>query len=82
MASASLRYIDAILREPPPASGDGETPTDREALDAYSTVVTTVAERLIPSVASLRVAHQVPGGRRTDGGGSAVVITPHGFLLT
>ncbi|HET6770451.1 MAG TPA: trypsin-like peptidase domain-containing protein, partial [Actinomycetota bacterium] len=45
-------------------------------------VVTTVAERLIPSVASLRVAHQVPGGRRADGGGSAVVITPDGFLLT
>jgi S1-C subfamily serine protease len=79
----SLRYVDAILREPPPApSGDGDTPTDREALDAYSTVVTTVAERLIPSVASLRVAHQVPGGRRADGGGSAVVITPDGFLLT
>ena len=28
---------------------------DEEALDAYSRVVTSVAERLIPSVASLRV---------------------------
>lgn len=79
----SLRYVDAILREPPEApSGDVNAPTDGEALDAYSTVVTTVADRLIPSVASLRVAHQVPGGRRADGGGSAVVITPDGFLLT
>jgi S1-C subfamily serine protease len=79
----SLRYVHAILREPPEApSGDVNAPTDGEALDAYSTVVTTVADRLIPSVASLRVAHQVPGGRRADGGGSAVVITPDGFLLT
>jgi S1-C subfamily serine protease len=79
----ALRYVDAILRETPePTTGEGNTPGDGEALDAYSTVITTVADRLIPSVASLRVAHQVPGGRRADGGGSAVVITPDGFLLT
>jgi serine protease Do len=47
--------------------------TEEEALDAYSRVVTGVAERLSPSVANLRV-------RR--GGGSAVVITPDGFMLT
>jgi serine protease Do len=44
--------------------------------------VTSVAERLAPSVASLRVSRRVRGGRRLDGGGSAVVITPDGFLLT
>ena len=42
----------------------------------------SVAERLAPSVASLRVSRRVRGGRRLDGGGSAVVITPDGFLLT
>ena len=57
-------------------------PPDDEALDAYSRVVTTVAERLSPSVANLRVARRVRGGRRLDGGGSAVVITPDGFMLT
>jgi serine protease Do len=46
---------------------------DEEALDAYSQAVMRVAERLSPSVASLR-------SRR--GGGSAVAITPDGFLLT
>jgi S1-C subfamily serine protease len=46
---------------------------DEEALDAYSQAVMRVAERLSPSVASLRA-------RR--GGGSAVAITPDGFLLT
>jgi S1-C subfamily serine protease len=37
---------------------------------------------LAPSVANLRVARRVRGGRVLDGGGSAVVITPDGFLLT
>src|ERR671937_674358 len=46
---------------------------DDDALDAYSQAVIRVAERLSPSVANLRV-------RR--GGGSAVVITPDGFMLT
>jgi serine protease Do len=55
-------------------SGPGSTPTDAEALDAYSRVVTYVAETLAPSVANLRV------GRR--GSGSGVVVTPDGFLLT
>jgi S1-C subfamily serine protease len=51
--------------------------SEEEALDAYSSAVITVAERLAPSVANLRVTR----GRRA-GGGSAVVITPDGFLLT
>jgi S1-C subfamily serine protease len=45
-----------------------------EALDAYSRVVIGVAERVGPSVANLRI------GRR--GGGSGVVVTPDGFLLS
>jgi len=56
--------------------------SDTDALDAYSRVVTSVAERLSPSVANLRVARRVRGGRVLDGGGSAVVITPDGFMLT
>src|SRR5205809_7295946 len=56
--------------------------SEEEALDAYSRVVTSVAERLTPSVANLRVARRVRGGRIHDGGGSAVVITPDGFTLT
>jgi S1-C subfamily serine protease len=50
-----------------------ERPTDAEALDAYSQVVTRVAQQLAPSVANVRL-------RR--GEGSAVAITPDGFLLT
>jgi S1-C subfamily serine protease len=61
-----------------PPSDDSE----EEALDAYSLAVTTVAERLSPSVANLRVSRRVRGGRILDGGGSGVVITPDGFTLT
>ena len=53
-------------------------PTERDALDAYSTIVTSVAERVLPSVASLRVGRAGRGG----GAGSAVVITPDGYLVT
>jgi len=53
--------------------------TEREALDAYSTIVTSVAEKVLPSVASLRIGR---GGRGFGGAGSGVVVTPDGFLLT
>ena len=46
---------------------------DSEALDAYSRTVIAVSERLAPSVANLR-------SRR--GGGSGVVITRDGFIVT
>lgn len=63
------------------SSPSGEV-SDEEALDAYSLAVTTVAERLSPSVGNLRVSRRVRGGRILDGGGSGVVITPDGFTLT
>jgi serine protease Do len=59
----------------------GEVGED-EALDAYSRAVVAIAERLSPSVANLRVARRVRGGRVATGGGSGVVITPDGFMLT
>jgi S1-C subfamily serine protease len=59
----------------------GEVDED-EALDAYSLAVVTIAEKLSPSVANLRVSRRVRGGRRAVGGGSGVVITPDGFMLT
>jgi serine protease Do len=79
---AELTFVDANLGPAQPENRRGEAQLDAEALDAYSHAVTSVAERLAPSVASLRVSRRVRGGRRLDGGGSAVVITPDGFLLT
>jgi S1-C subfamily serine protease len=48
-----------------------------EALDTYSAVVVSVAERVCPAVAALRV-----GGGAREGAGSGVVVTPDGYLLT
>jgi S1-C subfamily serine protease len=64
---------------PEAASGpDGDSEAvAHEALDAYSEIVVSVAERIGPSVASLRVA---AGGR--EGAGSAVVLAADGYLLT
>ncbi|MGH9109191.1 MAG: S1C family serine protease, partial [Acidimicrobiales bacterium] len=44
-------------------------------LDAYSAVVTAVADRVVPSVAALTVG-------RARAGGSAVVLSADGYLLT
>ncbi len=55
---------------------------EAEALDAYSRVVVDVAEKLAPSVANLRVMRRGRGGQVPAGAGSAVALTPDGFLLT
>ena len=55
---------------------------EAEALDAYSRVVVDVAERVSPSVANLRVMRRGRGGQVPAGAGSAVALTPDGFLLT
>ncbi|MPZ59773.1 MAG: PDZ domain-containing protein [Propionibacteriales bacterium] len=54
---------------------------DSDALDAYSQIVTGVADRLTPRVASLRVRQRRRGGT-AEGAGSAVVLTRDGHLLT
>ena len=63
----------------PPLAG---RPSDAEALDAYSRAVIAVAERLSPSVASLRVMRRTRAGSVPTGAGSAVALTPDGFLVT
>ena len=57
---------------------------DGTPLDAYSQIVSGVAERLTPKVASLRVPRGGPGAGygRGESLGSGVVFTGDGFLLT
>jgi S1-C subfamily serine protease len=57
--------------------------SDSNPLDAYSQIVSGVAERLTPKVASLRVPRGGQGGYgRGESLGSGVVFTGDGFLLT
>jgi S1-C subfamily serine protease len=65
-----------------PRSHNSDQVGEAEALDAYSQVVVDVAEQLAPSVASLRVMRRTRGGQVPAGVGSAVALTPDGFLLT
>jgi S1-C subfamily serine protease len=69
--------MSAVAEQSPPID-----PGEAEALDAYSRAVVAVAERVGPSVASLRVMRRVRGGQVPAGAGSAVALTPDGFLLT
>ena len=75
-----LRLIEGAVDGSQPAEPNEALP-DAEALDAYSRTVTSVAERLRDSVANLRVGRRTRRGR-AEGGGSGVVITPDGYLLT
>src|SRR5436309_2902665 len=78
-----LRYLDSILGDGGQSGPVATDPTtDAEALDAYSQVITRVADALIPSVANLRVSRTAWRGQFAEGGGSGVVITPDGFILT
>jgi S1-C subfamily serine protease len=58
-------------------------PTEQDALDAYSMTVSSVAEQVAPSVANLRVlGRRRNGAEGPVGAGSAIVLSPDGFLLT
>jgi serine protease Do len=61
---------------------DQRTLPDAEAFDAYSRTVAGVAEKLGPSVAHLTVSRRTRRGRRMDGAGSGVAITPDGYMLS
>ncbi len=76
-----LQWLESIVGAEQPSRGPQEGPGEAEALDAYSSIVVKVAELVGPSVADLRVYRRT-GGRRHEGSGSGVAITPDGFILT
>ena len=78
-AGISVRHLAfPLVGEVPFVDGESE----EDALDAYSRVVTKVAERLTPSVASLNVWHRDRRGRDLMGAGSGVAISAEGFVVT
>jgi S1-C subfamily serine protease len=84
MSPRPLRLVQPLAG---PAAAPGSAAAisavdDHEALDAYSRVVTSVAERLLNQVVQLRVMRGGSGRRRAAGAGSGVVVTPDGYILT
>jgi S1-C subfamily serine protease len=55
---------------------------DLELLDAYSRAVVGVAERMAPSVVSIRIIAGDGSGMGAQGAGSGFVIAPDGFIVT
>lgn len=55
---------------------------DLDLLDAYSRAVIGVAERLAPSVVSIRITAENGRGGMGQGAGSGFVIAPDGFIIT
>jgi serine protease Do len=91
----NLRLLDSsspngdfgrAVPEDAPAGAEGtaaaEALPDAEAFDAYSRTVAGVAEKLGPSVAHLTVSRRTRRGRRMDGAGSGVAISPDGYMLS
>lgn len=75
---AELYFLEGLKEAQPPRDPAAEA----TALDAYSQIVTSIVDLLSPSVANLQVYRRIGGTRRIAGGGSGVVITPDGFILT
>ncbi len=69
--------VPHVPAQPTPPPLETPMPTEAEALDAYSTVVSTVAAKVLPSVAALTVRTN-----RGQGAGSGVAFTEDGFILT
>jgi S1-C subfamily serine protease len=77
-SSSKLRFVVAPDQARESAVGAASSPSDDQALDAYSRVVSQVVERVGPSVVRIDVKR----GGRNAGAGSGVIISPDGLALT
>jgi S1-C subfamily serine protease len=83
MLDLQMIYDPDLDREPQPARPSD--PVDESAaLDAYSRVVTGVAERAAPGVVAIAIRERTDERGRTvpGGGGSGFVFTPDGLVIT
>jgi S1-C subfamily serine protease len=76
-----LRLVADAIDAGQPATRPTPSGADTDALDAYSRIVTAVAERLLRQVVLLRVGRAT--ARQDRGGlGSGVVVSQDGYILT
>jgi S1-C subfamily serine protease len=66
----------------PSPANEASSPDDKSLLDAYSSAVIGVTERVGPAVARVETGSKVQGARERGGLGSGIVISPDGLVLT
>ena len=73
-------FVDTAQSEAAEADvASHDAPSDDDILDAYSTAVTRVVEKVGPSVVRLDL---VQANGRAAGSGSGVIVSPDGLVLT
>jgi S1-C subfamily serine protease len=77
--SVDIGLAAAAADAPPDSQAAGD---DAAVLDAYSRTVVDVVERVGPAVVSVHIGRTRRGEIVTAGGGSGVIVTPDGYLLT
>ena len=65
-----------------PATTEPAPINDQALLDAYSSAVIGVTERIGPAVVRVETGPKSPGSRERGGLGSGIVISPDGLVLT
>jgi S1-C subfamily serine protease len=79
-----LQFIDNASTENNISSFDAAV-SEREALDTYSRIVVSTVEKIGPAVVQVEITRSVRSRRQYEdvqGGGSGVIFTPDGFLVT
>ncbi|MFI5400670.1 MAG: S1C family serine protease [SAR324 cluster bacterium] len=81
--------VSAAASQPSAAPPEPATPSEQEALDAYSRAVVDVVDRVGPAVVNIAVGRPAPRrgpGRAEEvpltGSGSGVLFAPDGYILT
>ncbi len=73
---------DSLNGGSPPAAAEASSPDDKSLLDAYSSAVIGVTERVGPAVVRVETGSKLQGARERGGLGSGIVISPDGLVLT
>jgi S1-C subfamily serine protease len=79
-----LQFIDSASTENNHSSFDTAV-SESDAFDAYSHIVVSTAEKIGPAVVQVEVTRSIRSRRQSEdvqGGGSGVIFTPDGFLVT
>src|ERR1700755_1314188 len=77
-----LDFTSDIATDGLSAASESAQTNDQALLDAYSTAVISVTDRVGPAVVRVETGPKVRNARERGGLGSGIVISPDGLVLT